>query len=288
MNPDFVPIVPEESRGGNSISPLFSPQINPAVAWCFTFNNYDNQNVPLFQELIKKNCKIGFFNKEVGASGTPHLQGYIEFLKKDRPLSVFKNFKIHWSKAKGNKDANFKYCSKDAIDDNMTFIHGVLIKPSVKVIKDLRPFQQQLLNICLGDVNEGKIIWVYDPKGQLGKTEFLRFMYVKYGMPFTYGGKCSDIINLAFNNKDYLMNSEKAVMIYNFGKETKPDRISYKSMEQISDGAISNTKFETGCFVCNKPHVVVLANCMPNIECLTESRWIIKTIDENLNLIDYA
>jgi len=75
-------------------------------------------------------------------------------------------------------------------------------------------------------------------------------------------------------------------MIYNLPRETEPLKVSYKSMEQISDGAISNNKFEAGCFVCNPPHILVLANCEPIYERLTEGRIIIYTIDDNLNLIE--
>jgi|UniRef100_UPI0040488E17 hypothetical protein len=274
-----------KGEGNNISSP--SKQISAAVSWCFTFNNYSDEIIQKFQSSIKEKCKLGFFNKEVGKSGTPHLQGYIEFLKKSRPLKIFPDG-AHWSKAKGNKDANFKYCSKDAMDTGMSFIYGYKIKPVIKVIKELRPFQKDIEDILLGPVNDGKIIWVYDEEGQLGKTELLRYLYVKYQMPFTYGGKASDIVNLVFNHKDYLLDNDKAVMIYNFGRDVDNDKISYKSMEQISDGCISNNKFETGCFICNKPHVLVLANCLPKMSAMTSSRWIIKTINkDSLTLEDY-
>lgn len=276
-----------ERKGNNSN--LSRKQISPAVCWCFTFNNYSDPIIEEFQDIIKKKCKIGFFNKEVGKkNGTPHLQGYLEFIKKDRPLNQFP-VGARWAKAKGNKDQNFKYCNKECVSGDMTFIHGYKLKPPIKVIKELRPFQEELVKILLGPVNEGKVIWIYDKKGQLGKTELLRYLYLKYQMPFSYGGKASDIINLVFNHKEYLLENDKAVMIYNFGRNTDNEKISYKSMEQISDGCISNTKFETGCFICNKPHVLVLANCTPKMNALTEDRWLIKTINpKTLKLEDYV
>lgn len=283
--------------GGNNISPALlqksnipekKVQVAPAIGWCFTFNNWTDEIVPKFQEIIKKSCRLGFFNKEVGESGTPHLQGYIELKNKGRPLEMFPKG-AHWAKSKGNQDQNFKYCSKDVMDEEMTFIHGYKLKPKIKVITELRPFQLEIERMLLGPVNEGKIIWIYDEVGQLGKTELLRYLYQKHQMPFSYGGKAADIINLVFNSKEYLLENDRAVMIYNFGRETDNERISYKSMEQISDGCISNTKFEAGCFICNKPHVLVLANCLPKFSAMTSSRWIIKTInEETLELRDHA
>lgn len=281
------------SAEGNNISSA-SPkcvkknvQISPCVAWCFTFNNYTEEIVLEFQSSIKEKCKLGFFNKEVGKEGTPHLQGYLELKTKGRPLNMFP-LGCHWAKAKGNKDQNFNYCSKAVDVTGMSFSFGYKIKPVIKIITELRPFQSEIETMLLGPVNEGKIIWIYDIEGQLGKTEFLRYMHVKHGMPFSYGGKASDIVNLVFNHKEYLLENDKAVMIYNFGRDVDNNKISYKSMEQISDGCISNTKFETGCFVCNKPHVLVLSNCLPKEEALTKSRWIIKTINkDSLELENY-
>jgi len=52
-------------------------------------------------------------------------------------------------------------------------------------------------------------------------------------------------------------------------------------MEQISDGAIANTKFEANNLIFNKPHVIVMANCLPLTEKLTYSRWMVYKIKKN-------
>lgn len=286
----IVPIVPEIIEEGNTKTS--SKQISPAVKWCFTFNNYTEKDIEDIIYSFSSNSSKYIFENEKGENGTPHLQGYISFKKKRRPSELNLNKKIHWEKVKGSEDDNIKYCSKDFREKvkncKIWKSDNILIPMEVKIISELRPFQKQLLDIVLGEVDEGKIIWIYDEEGQMGKTQFLRYMNVKYNIPFTYGGKCADIVNLAFNNKDYLLNTDRGVMIYNFGRDTDNKMISYKSMEQISDGAISNTKFETGCFCCNPPHIVVLANCLPNFDALTKSRWKVKTIDQDFNLVNYV
>ncbi len=97
------------------------PRINPAKAWCFTLNNYTENElgalVQRFRELDDKYYYI--VGEEVGEQGTPHLQGYIE--KKDgrfRPLPLFEVKRnntqcMHFEKAKGNRKQNYKYCSKE-------------------------------------------------------------------------------------------------------------------------------------------------------------------------------
>lgn len=198
----------------------------------------------------------------------------------------------HTNVCKGTVDDNYDYCTKDKdFYEWGKKPDGKKTKPTIEpdVITELRPFQQQILDIYNGPINKGKINWIYDPTGQLGKTEMLRYMFIHHKVPFSYGGKCADIINLVFNNKEQFCHTEKPTMIYNFGRETKPNEISYKSMEQVADGAISNTKFEAGCFIIpKKPHIFVFTNCLPLTEKLTKSRWIIYTIDEQFNLIPYV
>lgn len=108
--------------------PPAMPRINPAKAWCFTLNNYTENElgalVQLFSSLADKYYYI--VGEEIGEQGTPHLQGYIE--KKTgrfRPLPLFEVRRpsnnqegeftqcMHFEKAKGNRTQNYKYCSKD-------------------------------------------------------------------------------------------------------------------------------------------------------------------------------
>jgi hypothetical protein len=284
---EIVPIDPEKS--GNT------RQISPSKRWVFTFNNYTENDYNGFVKLLKIHSSKFIIGKECGdQTHTKHLQGFIYFNKKVRPKSIFSIFpKIHWEKAKGSDEDNYFYCSKEG---DFIVEGDFKIKQKVKTldIKEFKPFQKSILDIYNGKINENKIIWIHDKKGQCGKTEFLRYMNITYNVPFAYGGKCSDIINLAFNNKDYLETATKPCFIYNFGRDIESHQISYSSMEQISDGCIANTKFEAGCMVFNKPHVIVFANCLPETKKLTSSRWIIYDIvnDElikhkNGNFSDY-
>lgn len=45
-------------------------------AWCFTLNNYTEDEVDALGEL---ECKFMVYGRELGESKTPHLQGYVEF-----------------------------------------------------------------------------------------------------------------------------------------------------------------------------------------------------------------
>lgn len=98
-------------------------QVSPAKAWCFTLNNYTEQEYEFLSSALRAESEKYFYivGKEVGESGTPHLQGYVELKaekKKFRPLPKFAIERdgkqaMHFERAKGSRQQNYVYCSKD-------------------------------------------------------------------------------------------------------------------------------------------------------------------------------
>lgn len=82
--------------------------------WCFTHNNpTDNTEQFYVTEFDYDYLIIGH---EVGASGTPHLQGYIAFKTKQRLTAIVKKVAGgHWIPADGSPKANQTYCSKGGV-----------------------------------------------------------------------------------------------------------------------------------------------------------------------------
>ena len=88
--------------------------ITPARKWCFTLNNYTDDHVMLLSTLFPDTCKYLIFGREVGANGTPHLQGFAWFTSQ-RSLAAARLAigPAHMTKAKGTPAQNRVYCSKD-------------------------------------------------------------------------------------------------------------------------------------------------------------------------------
>lgn len=89
---------------------------NPKTRWCFTLNNYDDESIQLLQtQLTADNCTYAVVGKEVGESGTPHLQGYVHLKKKIRFSSIKTLLPngCHIEAARGTDQQNETYCSKD-------------------------------------------------------------------------------------------------------------------------------------------------------------------------------
>lgn len=253
-------------------------RISPSLYWVFTYNNYIEDRLPGLGDLLKKKCTIVFYNKEIGESGTPHLQGYLKFKKKERPSEIFKDYQIWWQKAKGNIEENWHYCSKSVKQEEViTFIYGYKPKKELKIIKDLRPWQEKLESILLEDPDDRGIIWVYEETGNVGKSAFSKYMVVKHEALYITEGKKSDIINIVYN---YVLNQDLDIMILDVPRDNG-NNISYKSLEEVKNGLICNTKYETGNKVINSPNIIVFSNSPPQINKMSMDRWQIYKIKNN-------
>nr|WAE42142.1 MAG: replication associated protein [Cressdnaviricota sp.] len=99
------------SGEGNTILP---PTLRiRARRWCYTLNNHSKEEMSHLLVEFKFE-KYFIQGEEVGKEGTKHLQGYVEF-KNQKDLSYLKkiNPRIHWEKAKGSKEQNIRYCTKE-------------------------------------------------------------------------------------------------------------------------------------------------------------------------------
>ena len=95
------------------LSSLF--EMSNAKNWSFTLNNYVDADIAAI-ELLAVECSYLIYGKEIGESGTPHLQGCFTLHKRKRFLSVKSLFgpssSVHLS-ATRNLFAAQEYCKKD-------------------------------------------------------------------------------------------------------------------------------------------------------------------------------
>lgn len=257
-------------EGGNTISPSTSSkkQISPSIRWCFTLNNYTKEEYSSIVLCFNEKSKLYIIGDEIGEKGTPHLQGYVEFKSKIRPLGLFEFNRIHWEKCKGSREDNIKYCSKQ----NVLVSFGCP-KP-IKIIDKLYDWQLDIEKLVLSEPDDRKIYWFWEDKGNIGKSAFIKYMIVKYKVLFCSGGKHSDIMNLVFNQD---MDACNCVM-FDIPRANR-GCISYASLESIKNGMVCNTKYETGVKIFNSPHLIVFANFPPDdTEQLSSDRWVIEKL----------
>lgn len=85
--------------------------------WCWTLNNYTEQEVADIAGAVEANAAAYIcYGEEVGSGGTPHLQGYLELSKRSR-LSGAKKVpglsRAHFEARRGTQEQAVKYCQKD-------------------------------------------------------------------------------------------------------------------------------------------------------------------------------
>lgn len=132
-----------------------------------------------------------------------------------------------------------------------------------KLTLELRPWQQNLMDILMQDPNPRTIHWYWDPIGATGKTTFSRFLVRNHDAFYTNGGKHSDIA-CAYDNQ--------SIVVFDFTR-SQADRVPYSIMEALKNGMLFSGKYESFTKVFSIPHVVAFANFEPDREQLSKDRW---------------
>lgn len=116
--------------------------------FCFTLNNYSEREI---KDLCLKLSDGSYvFQKEVGESGTPHLQGFVSY-KNPRTLNGMKkvNSRIHWEVAR-NINAAKDYCWKEStaegeIFSNFEYKEKMAQGTGTKFIRNCVPSKEEIL-----------------------------------------------------------------------------------------------------------------------------------------------
>ncbi len=268
MASNVVPVVPV---GGNTITPT----MNPAIKWVFTFNNYNDKDYKTIKKLCSVYCRMAVIGKEVGEQGTPHLQGYIEFKTKARPKSKFKfTDKIHWEKAKGSKEDNYVYCTKDG--DFWTLNMNWELPYDISL--SLLPWQNYIVNRMDTAINDRTIYWVWDKEGCKGKTLLAKWLFLKRENVVVLSGKAAD---MKHGIVDYKKNTGclPRIVIINIPRSTL-DYVSYTGIEEIKDMFFYSGKYEGGMICGKNPHVLIFANEEPQYDKMSADRWKVYNVNE--------
>lgn len=85
--------------------------------FCFTINNYNEEEEQTLQTLANQKNKVTYliYGREVGENGTRHIQGYIEFLNRQRFAGAKRMLgnRCHLERRLGTSTEAAEYCRKD-------------------------------------------------------------------------------------------------------------------------------------------------------------------------------
>lgn len=271
-------------EGGNSIPPSKKTKETKSRGWVFTINNYTDKDIEMTQNLSNV-AEWGVCGKEVGKSGTPHLQGAVYFKNARAMKAVAKLLpRAHLEVMRGRKDHQ-NYCIKD---EDLAWCHN--FNPSGEEepedewivddpFEEFKPneWQKELLEeIVPYKQVKRKVIWYHDEGGNSGKTTFAEHMASAHDA-LVVEGKAQDIqYAIAAMKKDG--KRPPRYVILNVPRSAN-GHLSYKALEQIKDGMFFSTKYESGMIMIkHKPTVIVFANIEPDYSALTADRWDVRKI----------
>ena len=221
---------------------------------------------PLFKEIAKEFV----FQEELSDTGYKHYQGCFSLARKER-LQAVKNLigfhDIHLETCK-NWGASKLYCSKKE-----TRIGNVYTEDScwVDIPELTEKWQLELRDFLTNNKPDPRtVIWFYDKHGGKGKTTFTKHLVLTNNDVFVCcNGKTADIAcAIKRNPKIVIMDLPRTMETY----------VNYSAIENLKNGMIFSSKYESNLKIFNNPHVVIFANFKPNEDALSADRWDIREL----------
>lgn len=252
-----VPVVPLEGGVGNT-------RVTPSRHWFFTLNNPTDQDIALWKNNGSRKYVCQLEKGEAG--GTIHIQGYVDFERKVRPLSEIKDSRYHWEKCRDIK-RSVEYCSK--VDTRLDGPWGPLA-PYTFQLKSLRDWQAELLKVAEGEPDDRSVYWITDKVGGQGKTQFCKHLVMNMPGCLYLSGKAADI---KYAISEYIAAGGRLrVALFDFPR-TLENFVSYEAIESIKNGIFFSGKYESNMQVFKPPHVFCFANFEPMLDNLSRDRW---------------
>lgn len=136
-----------------------------------------------------------------------------------------------------------------------TMCQEYLMSKTVRImeVEARNEFQVVLLDMLSEDPHPREILWFYDGTGGAGKTFMSKHLVDTRGAFYTNGGRAGDI-TFAYNGQD--------VVIFDFVRDAAK-YVNYGVIEQLKNGIMFSSKYESSMKRFNVPHVVVFANFLP-------------------------
>nr|WAE42976.1 MAG: replication associated protein [Cressdnaviricota sp.] len=246
------------------------------VRHCFTWFDYKKEDIGELETRFKSICTKYIFQEEISpTTQKAHLQGAI-WLKKKMRFTEFKLCKeIHWEFMR-NELASWDYCQKE----KSKMIDGICCrwewKDSITVISEFKPWQALILSIIKQPVNKRTVHWFWEPIGGVGKSDLCKYLVVKEDACFISSGKKGDI---AYSLAKRLESGKMIDLVICDLPRESCGHLSYGCFEDIKNGLVFSSKYESDVLVFNSPHLIILANWEPDFEQMSEDRWNIVKIE---------
>ena len=231
-----------------------------------------------------KKDKIVFQLETCPTTGRKHMQVWIyydiaiELKEAKKRINPTEKEEVHIEIAHGKPAQCITYHTKDASRNEGPWFVNVPVprEPIVLKYEQLVEWQRTLVDELREQQDDRLVYWIYDGVGGAGKSNLQHHM-----REYMYATEIGQSLNdAAFSLVAY---QEKngfwpQIVYINLAKEE--DMKNYSTIEKIKDGSFFSGKYESCSVFMPFPHLVVFANCLPQVQRLTWDRWEIWDLDK--------
>jgi len=258
-------------------------------------------------EIIDKTSVRYAFQFEQGArDGRFHVQGAVQFKTPVTVACVKRKLQMAcpgtnpfvtiMSSQDGTR--GFTYCIKEETrilpatahllrirDDNSGPFYKNVTLPVVELkpeytYEQMLPWQKDTYNWLMGPPSDREVRWIIGEKGGEGKSAFMRDMCIRGGFVFACGKNadiaCAIVRHIKGDPKNKIPPQQLKGVIIDVPRAATTGgvhAVSYGALEHLKNGIIFSGKYESGMLAFPRIHVLVLANCHPDVSQLSADRW---------------
>lgn len=245
----------------------------------FTWNNYTKDDLHNLEQYMMEQNYVYMIGKEVGAQGTPHLQGCFKLMNPRSWNSVMEEFHkfgthMHLEKCK-NWARSVMYCMKEAnyttnIKDVKPFLREMGLLATIIEERALKRYdgvqwkdwQTKLLEIIETESDDRTINWVFDLEGCTGKSFLAKYLVLKYDAIIASGVKADIFNQIKIWIEKWESSKDPVLIILDIPRSF--EHVNYGVLEEIKNGMIYSGKYEGGRCIFKSPHVIVFSNALPD------------------------
>lgn len=270
----------DHAEDGNESSSAQPTKKRDALKRIYMFRfSYHKANKAVLDPWIQQHCKRATFQGECGETGYYHWQMTVE-LKERKRFTFFKHHFLPgvYVEIVRNEDASFDYTNKEESRIEGPYQYPEPVKMPTNFFYQMhcirKKWQAEIETRLWGDLDMRGINWYWSEAGEVGKTLFARHCLLTIpGLQYIKGAK-----------KDcfHTLSSGTRGVIINLARGEKITKNMCQMLEDLKDGIIFSTKYESKQLIIDPLHVVVFANSFPDEDMqkeLSADRWNIVNID---------
>lgn len=232
--------------------------------------------------------KFAFQLEECPKTGKQHYQCRISLKVKKRInelVTILDNEKLqkfHISPTSKDCSREFFYVMKDdsRVDGPWTEDDITRIPKDVVALRKLYPWQQEMMDM-LSVYDERRIDIIYDPRGNHGKSTFVRFMAtVKGAANIPMARDYRDIMRTAYclNHK-----KERKIFLIDMPRAMNKTKLCefFAGVETLKSGYVFDDRHVFKEEYIDRPRICIFTNELPELGLLSRDMWHIWSIDSH-------